>query len=53
MEWAEIKQFRTKYCPKCDHLLAVDATPRCKLIGGTNCEHAIETGVCRYQEASP
>lgn len=52
MDWADIKQFRTKHCPKCANLLDIDkAVLRCTLVGGTNCEHAIETGKCRFVEA--
>ncbi|MCZ9312054.1 MAG: hypothetical protein O0V67_01630 [Methanocorpusculum sp.] len=51
MDWATIKEFRTTHCPKCANLLDIDkAVLRCKLVCGTNCEHAIETGKCRYQE---
>lgn len=52
MDWAEIKKFRATHCPKCANLLTIDkAVLRCKLVCGTNCEHAIETGKCRFQEA--
>ena len=54
MDWGSVKEYRAKHCPKCMNLLPIDKTVlRCKCVQGSPCEHAIDTGKCRFQEVTP